>query len=87
MNQWTSLHTEALEKAQLQIPQDWTDVVNDLHREKYIERGRFVTEQYPHGTLAGWCFTPTARGMAVLYPMPPVTGSAKRLTEAQSWMD
>lgn len=83
MNQWTSLHMAVLRRVEVGLLVTPTTIVQELTAAGLIVRNRYVYTK----DEAGWLYTLTPRGMAVLYPMPPVRGSAKRLTEAQSWMD
>lgn len=79
----TRAHMEALEQAQMGVPQEWTCVVAELRGWGYLEHGRYYLGEYGQG----WVFTPTTRGWAALYPQAVATGNSKGVATWATWMD
>lgn len=76
----TEVHKQALMDAHNRIPQEWTTVIEELRDEHAIENGRYTTQTYPQGWIAGWVFDVTERGLQMIYGTPPtIQGNGKQL--------
>lgn len=80
MIELTTMHMDVLRQIAEWGLVDATNVVAELAGEGYIKRNRYRLGE-------GWQYDLTARGKELLDPLPPATGSAKRLSQAATWMD
>lgn len=79
----TTMHLTTLRQIEAGVLITPTTVVLELVAAGLVSRDRFVCTT----SEIGWKYNLTDSGRALLNPQPKVQGSAKRLSQASTWMD